>query len=244
MAPAVNSSPARDARSWLTPLVAVIIAAVAVADARAQTKERRRLEACREVMEELLGGEERIPRDLLDKADCVAVIPSAKKFALAWGGRFGKGAVVCRQRDGRGWGAPLMLTLGGGSFGAQIGGQSADYVFLVMNPKGIDYLLRSKFTLGADAAVAAGPVGRTGSATTDLQLHAEILSYSRTHGLFAGISLEGAVVHQDGDGNENVYGERVLPRRLLFENEYAVPPAAQALVDFLSSVSPRHAGVR
>ena len=171
----------------------------------------------------------------------MAVIPSAKKFALGWGGRFGKGAVVCRRPDGRGWGAPLMITLGGGSFGAQIGGQAADYVFLVMNPKGIDYLLRSRFTLGADAAVAAGPVGRTGSASTDLRLHAEILSYSRTRGLFAGVSLEGAVVHQDGDGNENLYGERVLPRRVLFDQAYDVPPSAAPLVDLLATSSPRHA---
>jgi lipid-binding SYLF domain-containing protein len=239
MALSVNRSTALHTLAWLLPLAAVI----AGADAQAQTKERRRLEACHEVLQELLGVEERIPRDLLDKADCVAVIPSAKKFALGWGGRFGKGAVVCRRPDGRGWGAPLMLTLGGGSFGAQIGGQAADYVFLVMNPKGIDYLLRSKFTLGADAAVAAGPVGRTGSASTDLRLHAEILSYSRTRGLFAGVSLEGAVVRQDGDGNENLYGEPVDPRRVLFDASRAVPAAARPLVDLLTTSSPRHAGV-
>ena len=238
MAPSVNRP---RALAWLIPSAVAFVVLAVGADAHAQAKERRRLEACREVMEELLGGEERIPRDLLDKAECVAVVPSAKKFALGWGGRFGKGAVLCRHPDGRGWGAPLMITLGGGSFGAQIGGLSADYVFLVMNPKGIDHLLKSKFTLGGDAAVAAGPVGRTGSASTDLRLQAEILSYSRTHGLFAGISLEGAVVKQDGDGNENVYGERVEPRRLLLEDAYAVPAPARALVDFLSSVSPRQA---
>ena len=113
-----------------------------------------------------------------------------------------------RQRP---WGPPLLISLGGGSFGLQIGGQAADYVFLVMNPKGIDYLMRSQFTLGGDAAVAAGPVGRTGSAGTDLRMRAEILSYSRTRGLFAGLSLEGSVVKQDKDGNENVYGERGGP---------------------------------
>ena len=228
MAFGVNRSPALHALVWMLPLAAVIAGAVAGADAQAQTKERRRLEACHEVLQELLAGEERIPRDLLDKAECVAIIPSAKKFALGWGGRFGKGAVVCRRPDGRGWGRPLMLTLGGGSFGAQIGGQAADYVFLVMNPKGIDNLLRSKFTLGADAAVAAGPVGRTGSASTDLRLQAEILSYSRTRGLFAGVSLEGAVVKQDGDGNENLYGERIEPRRVLFEEGAEVPVAGAA----------------
>ncbi len=235
----VNRSTALRALPWLAPL-AVLAAVLAAAEVQAQGKERHRLEACHEVLQELLGGEERIPRDLLDKAECVAVVPSAKKFALGVGGRFGKGAIVCRRQDGRGWGAPLMITLGGGSVGLQIGGQAADYVFLVMNPKGIDYLLRSKFTLGADLAVAAGPVGRTGSAATDLRMHAEILSYSRTRGLFAGLSLEGAVVKQDGDANLNLYGERVDPRRLLLEESHAVPDPARPLVDLLSTSSPRH----
>jgi len=208
----------------------------------AQVRERKRLEACREVLVELLGGEERIPRDLLDKAECVAVIPSAKKFALGFGGRWGRGAVVCRGRGGQGaWGPPLMISLGGGSFGLQIGGQAADYVFLVMNPKGIDYLMRSQFSLGADAAVAAGPVGRTGSAATDLRLRAEILSYSRTRGLFAGLSLEGSVVKQDEDGNENLYGERIDAKRLLIEGAYPVPAAARGLVELLATSSPRRA---
>jgi lipid-binding SYLF domain-containing protein len=221
------------------------LAAVALlvpALASAQVKEKKRLEACREVLEELLGGEERIPRDLLDKAECVAVIPSAKKFALGFGGRWGKGAVVCRGRGGRGpWGAPLLISLGGGSFGLQIGGQEADYVFLVMNPKGIDYLMRSQFSLGGDAAVAAGPVGRTGSAATDIRMRAEILSYSHTRGLFAGLSLEGSVVKQDRDGNENVYGTRVDPKKLLVEGSYPIPPSARGLVDLLETSSPRRA---
>ena len=207
----------------------------------AQAKERKRLDASREVLEELLGGEERIPRDLLDKAECVAVIPNALKFALGFGGRWGKGAVVCRTREGSGpWGPPLMISAGGGSFGLQIGGQAADYVFLIMNPRGIDYLLRSQFTLGADAAVAAGPVGRTGSADTDLRMRAEILSYSRTRGLFAGLSLEGTVVKQDKDANEDLYGAQVDPKRLLVEGDYPVPPAARGLVELLATSSPRH----
>lgn len=205
----------------------------------AQAKEGRRLEACREVLEELLAGEESIPRDLLDKAECVAVIPSAKKFAIGIGGRYGKGAVSCRSAGGRSWGAPLMIAIGGGSFGLQLGGQAADYVFLVMNPKGIDYLLRSQFTLGADAAVAAGPVGRTGSAATDLRMHAEILSYSRTRGLFAGLSLEGASVRQDKDGNENLYGERVDPRRVLRDGAYAAPSQSKGFLSVLENASPR-----
>ena len=222
--------------------VSLLLAALLVpAPSSAQVKEKKRLEACREVLEELLGGEERIPRDLLDKAECVAVIPSAKKLALGFGGRWGKGAVVCRGQGGSGaWGPPLLISIGGGSLGLQIGGQEADYVFLVMNPKGIDYLMRSQFSLGADAAVAAGPVGRTGSAATDLRLRAEILSYSRTRGLFAGLSLEGSVVKQDQDGNENVYGERIDAKRLLLDGAYPVPAAARGFVDLLATSSPRH----
>ena len=221
--------------------IVVLGALLVPALAAGQVKENKRLDACREVLEELLGGEERIPRDLLDKAECVAVIPSAKKFALGFGGRWGKGAVVCRSHGGSGpWGPPLLISLGGGSFGLQAGGQAADYVFLVMNPKGIDYLMRSQFTLGGDAAVAAGPVGRTGSAGTDLRMRAEILSYSRTRGLFAGLSLEGSVVKQDKDGNQNVYGEPVDPKRLLLEGRYEVPPAARGLVELLETSSPNH----
>jgi lipid-binding SYLF domain-containing protein len=225
-------------------LVLAVLAGGAAATAFAQAKEARRLDACREVLEELLSGEESIPRDLLDKAECVAVIPSAKKFALGFGGRFGKGAVSCRATGASAWTAPLMISLGGGSFGLQIGGQAADYVFLVMNPKGIDYLIRSQFTLGADAAVAAGPVGRTGSAGTDLRMRAEILSWSRTRGLFAGVSLEGAVVKQDQDGNENLYGERVDPQRVLQQAAYPPPSSARELLEVLENASPRHKAAR
>jgi lipid-binding SYLF domain-containing protein len=224
---------------------ALLLAALALslpAAAAAQTREQKRLAACEEVLTELLSGKESIPRDLLDKAECVAVVPSAKKFALGVGGRYGKGAVVCR--GAKGWGAPLMITIGGGSFGLQIGGQAADYVFLVMNPKGIDYLMRSKFTLGADAAVAAGPVGRTGSAGTDLRMHAEILSYSRTRGLFAGLSLEGAVVKQDEDANEHVYGQSVDARKLLVDGAYDPPPYARGLAAVLRGASPGRPGAR
>jgi lipid-binding SYLF domain-containing protein len=240
MNPSVNRSAASD-RARLLAALAAVAALALPAVVLAQAREMRRLDACREVLEELLGGEERIPRDLLDKAECVAVVPSAKKFALGFGGRWGKGAVVCRTQGGGGpWGAPLMISLGGGSFGLQIGGQAVDYVFLVMNPKGIDYLMRSQFSLGADASVAAGPVGRTGSAATDLRLRAEILSYSRTRGLFAGLSLEGSVVKQDKDGNFDLYGERVDPKRLLLQGAYAVPGSARGLVGLLESASPRH----
>ena len=221
----------------LVTLFVALLMTTAVDSVQALTKEEKRLRSCHEVLEELLAGKESIPRDLLRDAECVAVIPSVKKFALGLGGRWGKGAVVCRTADA--WGPPLMISLGGGSFGLQIGGQAADYVFLVMNPEGIGYLLRSKFTLGADAAVAAGPLGRTGEAATDLRMRAEILSYSRTRGLFAGISIEGAVVKQDKKANEKIYGERVDPERLLKRAGYRVPPAARGLFDLLQTASPR-----
>ena len=222
-------------------LPALIAAAlIAASPVLANTKEDRRLEACRDVLEEFLRMNEAIPRSLIDRAECVAVLPSVKKFALGFGGRFGKGAVSCRTDEGKGaWGPPLMISLGGGSFGLQIGGQAADLVFLVMNPKGIDQLIKSQFTLGADASVAAGPLGRTGEADTDLRMRAEILSYSRTRGLFAGLSLEGAVVKQDKDGNRNLYGEDVNPRELLLLWSQPLPPAARAFVNLLQELSPR-----
>lgn len=218
--------------------MAAVVLAVAVA-ATAQVRETQRLAACRAVLEAIARMPEGIPRDLLNKAECVAVVPGVKKLALGVGGRYGKGAVTCRKDGGRGpWGPPAMIEMGGPSVGLQIGGQSADYVFLVMNPQGIDHLLRSKFTLGADASVAAGPKGRSAEAATDLQLHAEILTYSRSRGLFAGVSLEGAVVKQDRNANEQIYGERVEARDLLLEGDRRVPVAARELVDLLRELSP------
>jgi lipid-binding SYLF domain-containing protein len=235
----VNASPEQGSGLARRLLAVALAWGMLVAPALALTKEEKRLLSCHDVLAELLAGQESIPRDLLDKAECVAVIPSVKKLALGLGGRWGKGAVVCRTTDD--WGPPLMISLGGGSVGFQIGGQAADYVFLVMNPRGIDYLLRSKFTLGADAAVAAGPLGRTGEAATDLRMRAEILSYSRTRGLFAGISLEGAVVKQDEKANSKVYGEPVDPERLLLRAGYRVPEPARGLVGLLRGASPRKA---
>ncbi len=225
-------------------MAALLLACLlAASPGMAESKEDKRLLACREVLQEFLEMKEAsIPRSLIDRAKCLAVVPSVKKFALGFGGRWGKGAVACRTEGGKGpWGPPLMMSLGGGSFGLQIGGQAADVVFLIMNAKGIDYLLKSEFTLGADASVAAGPVGRTGEASTDLRMQAEILSYSRTRGLFAGVALEGAVVKQDKDGNRSVYGEDVSPRELLFLWVHPVPDAARGFVGLLNTISPRPA---
>jgi lipid-binding SYLF domain-containing protein len=209
-----------------------------------EAKEPRRLAACTEVVIEVLGIPENVPRDLLDRAYCVGVFPSVKKFALGVGGRYGKGAVLCRQIGGQTWGSPLMMTMGGGSLGLQIGGQAADYVLVFMNQKGVRSLLESQFTLGADVAVAAGPKGRTSAAATDIQMKAEILSYSRTRGVFAGISIEGAVMKQDEDANERLYGEAVSPKRLLLEGGRPVPPAAKELVSYLGNISPRRLAAR
>ena len=212
------------------PLAALLIASLLpAAPALGQIKEVRRLEECREVVRELARSQEGIPGDLLDKAECVAVIPGVFKAALGFGGRWGYGAVVCRTDGGLGpWGPPLMISLKGGSFGLQIGGQSTDFVFLVMNPKGIDYLLRSKFTLGADASVAAGPIGRSAEAGTDARMRAEILSYSRSRGLFIGISLDGSSVYQDRDANERLYGRRLETSDVVREKPASVPDVVKA----------------
>ncbi len=221
----------------------VVLLSLALASAaRAEDPEdkgARRLAACQEVLVEVLGMPESIPRDLLDKAECVIVIPSAKKAALGVGARWGKGAASCRKTDGRsGWSAPLMMSVGGGSVGFQIGGQASDYVLLVMHAKGMESLLKSKFTLGADASVAGGPKGRTAGASTDAWMRAEILSYTRSRGIFAGVSIEGVVIHRDDDTNEAVYGEPVSARKVLLEERYAVPSAGRGFIDALNQYSP------
>jgi lipid-binding SYLF domain-containing protein len=219
----------------------VALALLAAQPLTAQVKETNRLDACLEVLQEVLDMPEGIPRELLAKAECVMVIPSAKKFALGFGGRFGKGAAACRTAGSGPWGPPLMVSIGGGNFGLQIGGEAVDLVFLVMNRKGMEHLLKSQFTLGADASAAAGPKGRNAEAATDLQMHAEILTYSRSRGLFAGLALDGAVIKQDQDANERVYGKTRSPKDLLFTPGQAIPPAGKGLVDALRKISPEMA---
>lgn len=181
-----------------------------------ETTKEARLQRAASVVTEIMGTPEKaIPQDLLAKAVCVGVIPSELKFALGVGGNFGRGALVCRRGGNGRWGAPAMFTLGGGSFGLQLGGQATDVVFIVMNPRGAQKLVQSSVKLGADASAAAGPVGRKAEGATDIQLHAEILSYSRSRGLFAGVSLEGAVLKQDDDGNKRLYGRSVVPKEIL-----------------------------
>ncbi len=181
-----------------------------------------------------------IPSDLLDKAVCVGIVPSEIKAAFIVGGTYGRGVLVCREHGIGHWGAPSLFTLGGGSFGFQIGAKATDVVFLVMNPRGAQKLLQDKIKFGADASVAAGPVGRTASGETDLQLHAEILSYSRSRGAFAGVALNGAVMKQDTDDNTDLYGHPVAPENVLFKaGEKPPTEAAEKLDATLAKYSPR-----
>ncbi|SPE29504.1 conserved exported hypothetical protein [Acidobacteriia bacterium SbA2] len=203
-------------------------------------RETERLAKAAEVINEVMGTPEKgIPRDLLKKAVCVGVIPSEKKLALGVGGSFGRGALVCRQGGTGAWGAPSMFTVGGANFGFQLGGQATDFVLVVMNAKGAEKLLQSKATLGADASVAGGPVGRTAEGATDVQLQAEILTYSRSRGLFAGLSLEGQVVKQDNEANQRLYGRKVASKDILFKDTVSPPPAAQSLDGALTKYSPK-----
>jgi lipid-binding SYLF domain-containing protein len=179
-----------------------------------------------------------IPHDLLDKAVCVGIVPSEIKFAFIVGGTGGRGVLVCRKRgDGR-WDAPSMFTMGGASVGWQIGGKATDVIFLVMNPGGMKKLVQDSVKLGAELSVAAGPVGRSAEGATDAQLHAEILSYSRSRGLFAGASLDGAVYKQDEDRNQKIYGRRVTAKEILIDATVPSPHAAQRLDGTLSRYSP------
>jgi SH3 domain-containing YSC84-like protein 1 len=218
------------------PFATAILLAAAVTSAG--EKEAKRLAESREVLVELAGIKEGAPREILEKAKCVVVIPGVKKAAIGIGGRFGYGVAVCRTENGEGpWGAPVMMSLKGGSVGFQIGGQSSDFVLLVMNRKGIDNLLKSKFTLGADVSVAAGPLGRNAEAATDLRMRAEILSYSRSRGVFAGISLEGASLRQDSRANEALYGKGVDPRTRLLRSGQTIPQVARGLVEAIDRLT-------
>lgn len=178
-----------------------------------------------------------IPRDLLDKAVCVGVVPSEIKIALGIGGTYGRGVLVCRKGGNGPWDAPSMFTLGAGSVGFQIGGKATDVVFIVMNPDGARKLVRDSVKLGAEMSVAAGPVGRSAEGATDIQLHAEILSYSRTRGLFAGVSLDGAVVKQDKEDNAKLYHREISAQNILIKGEVEAPPSARPLDETLAKYS-------
>ena len=192
------------------------------------------------VLFEIMGTPDKgIPSDLLEKAVCVGIVPSELKFALAVGGTYGRGVLVCRKGGNGSWGAPSMFTLGGGSFGLQIGGEATDVVFIVMNPEGARKLVQDSVKLGGEASVAAGPVGRSAEGATDVQLHAEILSYSRSRGLFAGVSLAGAVLKQDKDENQRLYGRAVSAKEILIDGTVSPPEVAHQLDGALAKYAPK-----
>ena len=206
----------------------------------AQGKEEDRLRACGTVVKEILDMPD-VPGDMLNKAECVIVFPGVKKVALGVGGSYGRGAMTCRTGDDfvGPWSAPTLMALEGGSIGFQMGGQETDFVLLVMNDRGATSVLGSKVKLGADASAAAGPKGRTAGAATDIVMQAEILTYSRSRGLFAGVSLEGSTLRSDGDGNTLVYGDRLNPKDIV-KGSVAVPSAAKLMIDTLNSRSPKN----
>jgi SH3 domain-containing YSC84-like protein 1 len=221
-------------RSLIRTVLASSLAMALIAPVTfAQKDEARRLEESGRVMQEILNVPDDIPRDLLNRARCVVVLPSVVKGAFIVGADYGRGAMVCRSGpnyDGP-WGAPSMMALEGVSFGLQAGGQATDFVLLVMNRSGINSLLKSKVKLGGDASVAAGPVGRTAEADTDAFMRAEILTYSRSRGVFAGVSLEGATLHTDEDANAALYGHDVTSRRIIEGPTPPQPPASAQLLD-------------
>lgn len=208
----------------------------------AADKNTERLERSAEVITEIMQTPEKgIPHDLLNKSVCVGVIPSEKKAAFGVGASYGRGAMVCRRGGNGPWGAPSMFTVEGMNFGFQLGGQATDFVLLVMNGRGAEKLLHDKTKLGADASAAGGPVGRTAEGATDLQMHAEILTYSRSRGAFAGVSLDGQIFRPDGDSNEKLYGKKLSAEDILFRNAVPAPEPAAPLVRALTQYSP-HGG--
>ena len=208
----------------------------------AQKDENNRIRNAGKVMVEILNVPDDIPKDLLDKAECVIILPSVMKFAIGFGGSYGRGAMTCRgAKDFSGhWSAPSMMALEGGSFGLQLGGQATDFVLLVMNQRGADSILTSQVKLGGDMAAAAGPKGRSATASTDATMRAEILSYSRSRGLFAGVSLEGSTLRPDNGANERLYGKGTRAKDIVINSEIHPPASAKLLLSTLNKNSPRN----
>ncbi len=206
------------------------------------SKEVERVKSAGTVLKEILDIPDDIPKDLVDDAECIIVLPSVVKVAIGIGGSYGRGVMVCRtgQHFTGPWGAPAMYALEGGNIGFQLGGQATDFVLLVVNPRGAESLMGSKVKLGADASAAAGPKGRNAAAATDVAMRAEILSYSRSRGLFAGVSLEGSTLRPDNGANEKLYGRKVTAKEILREGKVAVPAAAHDLDAELTKASPKN----
>jgi len=223
-------------KEWIATGLLLVVALPAAA----QKKEQERVENAAKVMKEILNAPDSIPQNVLDKADCVVVMPSVVKFALGIGGSYGRGVMTCRGgKDFKGkWGAPTMMALEGGSFGLQLGGEATDFVLLLMNSRSASSILSSKVKLGGDASAAAGPVGRTASAETDVAMKAEILTYSRARGAFAGISLAGSTLRPDNDANKHLYGKEMAAKDIVMADATPVPPSAEALIATLDKASP------
>lgn len=219
----------------------IVLLAIAMVPLSAQ-KESDRLRNSATVLREILRMPDSIPKDLLDKAECVIVFPSVKKVAIGIGGSYGRGVITCRGGDAfdGAWSAPAMFALEGASIGFQLGGQATDFVLLVMNERGAQSVLGSKVKLGADASAAAGPKGRTAGASTDIVMQAEILTYSRARGLFAGVSLEGSTLRDDGDANKAVYGQALSAREIVRGGSVQPTKEGKALVDLLNQRSPKN----
>jgi SH3 domain-containing YSC84-like protein 1 len=227
-------------KRFLVPFALFAVAFSSLSTAMAASKVHDRVVSAAVVLKEVAGMPESIPQDLLNKCACVAVIPSMKKGGLIFGANYGKGVMSCRTNSGEGpWSAPSMFMLSGGSFGLQIGAQSVDLVLIIMNLSGLESMLNSKFTLGGDASVAAGPVGRTAAAETDALMSAKILAYSRTRGLFGGLILKGGVIRPDKDANYVLYGKEIEPRALLLNPTNPIPRDVQIYLDELNRISPK-----
>ncbi len=229
-------------KTMATILGLVLLGLPLGAQEKSDSKEAERLENCGTVVKEIMDIPDDIPQDLIDKAECIIVYPSVLKAAFVVGGSYGRGAMTCRTGEHftGPWSAPTMMALEGASVGFQLGGQATDFVLLVTNPRGARAILSSKVKLGADASAAAGPKGRNAEASTDVTLRAEVLSYSRARGLFAGISLAGSTVRPDNSANENIYGKKLDAKDIIFKGVVRVPPSGRALVDYLNKKTPKN----
>jgi SH3 domain-containing YSC84-like protein 1 len=225
-----------------TLLSALLVSALILPALADSGKEQDRVEQSGHVLKEILNIPDNIPQDLLDKAECIIVLPSVKKAAFGVGASYGRGVMICRSGVAYSgpWGPPALYALEGGSIGFQLGGQATDFVLLIMNPAGARSLLGSKVRLGADASAAAGPKGRTAEGATDIVMTAEILSYSRNKGLFAGVSLEGSTLRSDGSANEKLYGQKLSARDIIRNGKVKNPPCAAELVTVLDKKSPKN----
>jgi lipid-binding SYLF domain-containing protein len=225
-----------------TLLALFLVCALVLPAFASNEKEQERVKQSGEVLKEILNIPDDIPQDLLDKAECIIILPSVKKGAFGIGGSYGRGVMICRggQHYTGLWGPPALYALEGVNIGFQLGGEATDFVLLVMNPKGARSLLSSKVKLGGDASAAAGPKGRTAEGATDIVMNAEILSYSRTKGLFAGISLEGSTLRSDGSANEKLYGRKLSAKDIIRGGKVGSPGSAQELVALLNKKSPKN----